>query len=199
MLRFQLHRQIKSKVGRCRREPQARSVTFCGSYASPEYDQGTWSVRCGILRSKERFSKFENLKMSSCNRKIVGNSNSKFLTFENLFETAFRWRFDCASFCGVVESSFRVTLHWIKILEKQKKRPPQCVIQHLSSLGELCREAGKSTNMPAGDTNTRHVDIRSKCSSYMAQYIRPPPSFISPYCPGLCLQRPRSQTGNRQK
>ena len=108
-LRFQVHRQIKSKAGRCRGGPLTRQVAFCGSYASPEHNQGTWSVRCGILRSKKWFSKFENLKMSLCNRKTVGNSNSKFLTFGNLFGTAFRWGFDCARFCGVELPSYWAT------------------------------------------------------------------------------------------
>ena len=85
-----VHKQIKCKAGRCREGPLTRQVAFCGSYARPEYDQATWSVRYGILRSKKRFSKFENLKLPLCNRKTVGNSNSKFLTFVNLFETAFR-------------------------------------------------------------------------------------------------------------
>ena len=53
--------------------------------------------------------------------------------------------------------------------------------------------------MPALDTDTRHVDIRSKCSSYIAQYIRLPPSFISPYCPGfdrLCTRWSRNVWSN---
>ena len=55
---------------------------------------------------KKWFSKFEILKMPSCNRKIVGNSNSIFLTFGNLFGTAFRWGFDYARFCGIELPSY---------------------------------------------------------------------------------------------
>ena len=72
-------------------------------------------------------------------------------------------------------------------------------ITTLCLLSEPCDWACRSTILSARATNTRYVDIPSKFSSYIAQYIRPPPSVISPYSQGLCLQRPRSQTGNRQK
>ena len=59
----------------------------CRVHAGLEYTQGTWPVACGILRSKKRFSKFENLKMPLCNEKIVGNSSKfKFSNFVNPFE-----------------------------------------------------------------------------------------------------------------
>ena len=63
-LRFQVHKQIKSKAGRCRGEPLTLQVAFCGSYASPEHNRRYLVGRCGILRSKKCFSKFENLKIS---------------------------------------------------------------------------------------------------------------------------------------
>ena len=87
----------------------------------------------------------------------------------------------CTSACGNWSLNFGPVDRFPRVTPSAEHLPS--VIQHLSSLGELCREAGKSTNLPLRVTHTRNADIRSKCSSHMAPYIRPPPSFISPYCP----------------